>query len=160
MTTLTLRYLQGYFVVIGPHIKPHKFKSRPEAKDWYVEQHPGSPIKEIGADAARQAAKVKAVRGRKIVRVVMLSAIFLAGTRHHGHERCTLADSKSLIACAGRACARPVTAGTAALLRQGMGRPSPTIGDQTAAAAKRHECPSGPRRGSSRAGQDGYGPSV
>jgi hypothetical protein len=33
MTTLTLRYSRGHFVLIGPHIEPHKFKSRREAKD-------------------------------------------------------------------------------------------------------------------------------
>jgi hypothetical protein len=61
MTPLTLRYLREHFVVIGPDIEPHKFKSRREAKDWCMEQHPSSSIKEIGADATRQAAKVKAV---------------------------------------------------------------------------------------------------
>jgi hypothetical protein len=48
MTTLTLRYIKGDFVVTGPDIKPNRFKSRPEAKDWCVAHYPGSPIKEIG----------------------------------------------------------------------------------------------------------------
>jgi hypothetical protein len=34
MTTLTLRFINGHFVVIGPDIEPMKFKSRREAKDW------------------------------------------------------------------------------------------------------------------------------
>ena len=51
MTTLTLRAQRGHFTVTGPDIEPLKFKSRREAKDWCAEQ-PGSPIKEIGADAA------------------------------------------------------------------------------------------------------------
>jgi hypothetical protein len=34
MTTLTLRYIKGDFVVTGPDIQPAKFKSHREAKDW------------------------------------------------------------------------------------------------------------------------------
>jgi hypothetical protein len=33
MTTLTLRYIKGDFVVTGPDIQPAKFKSHREAKD-------------------------------------------------------------------------------------------------------------------------------
>jgi len=34
MTTLTLRYRKGYFVVSGPDTQPTRFRSRREAKDW------------------------------------------------------------------------------------------------------------------------------
>jgi hypothetical protein len=46
MTTLTLRYIKGDFLVTGPDIEPMKFKSRREAKDWCQAHHPGSPVKE------------------------------------------------------------------------------------------------------------------
>jgi hypothetical protein len=59
MTTLSMRYMRGDFVVTGPDIEPLKFKSRREAKDWCAEHHPGSPIKEFGADVARRATKAK-----------------------------------------------------------------------------------------------------
>jgi hypothetical protein len=49
----------GDFVVTSPDVEPMKFKSRREAKDWCAQHHPGSPIKEIGADAAKRAAKVR-----------------------------------------------------------------------------------------------------
>jgi hypothetical protein len=61
MTTLTLRYSRGHFVVIGPDIDPHKFKSCRKARPVCMEHYPGSSIKEIGADATRQAAKAKPV---------------------------------------------------------------------------------------------------
>ena len=48
MTTLTMRYIKGHFVVTGPDIAPTRFKTRREAKDWCVAHYPGSPIKEIG----------------------------------------------------------------------------------------------------------------
>ena len=48
MTTLTLRYIKGDFVVTGPDIEPVQFKTRREAKDGCVAHYPGSPIKEIG----------------------------------------------------------------------------------------------------------------
>jgi hypothetical protein len=48
MTTLTMRYIKGDFVVTGPDIEPTRFKTRREAKDWCVAHYPGSPIKEIG----------------------------------------------------------------------------------------------------------------
>ena len=48
MTTLTMRYIKGDFVVIGPDIQPTRFKTRREAKDWCAAHYPGSPIKEIG----------------------------------------------------------------------------------------------------------------
>jgi hypothetical protein len=55
MTVLTMRYMRGDFIVTGPDIEPVKFKSCREAKDWCAQNHPGSPIHEIGADAARRA---------------------------------------------------------------------------------------------------------
>jgi len=33
MTTLTMRYIKGDFVVTGPDIEPTKFKTRREAKE-------------------------------------------------------------------------------------------------------------------------------
>ena len=54
MTTLTLRRIKDDFIVTGPDIAPAKFKSRREAKDWCVQRYPGSPIKEIGADATKR----------------------------------------------------------------------------------------------------------
>jgi hypothetical protein len=48
MTTLTLRRIKDHFVVTGPDIEPMKFKSRPEARDWCMAHHPGSPVREIG----------------------------------------------------------------------------------------------------------------
>ena len=43
MTTLTMRYIKGDFVVIGPDIQPTRFKTRREAKDWCAAHYPGSP---------------------------------------------------------------------------------------------------------------------
>jgi len=46
MTTLTLRYRKGYFVVSGPDTQPTRFRSRREAKDggeakdWCHTRHP------------------------------------------------------------------------------------------------------------------------
>jgi hypothetical protein len=54
MTVLTLRRIWGHFVVTAPDIEPLKFKTRREARDWCSEQHPGSPIREVGADAVRK----------------------------------------------------------------------------------------------------------
>jgi hypothetical protein len=59
MTTLTMRYAKGNFIVSGPAIEPLKFKTRREAKGWCMAYYPGSPIREIGADAANRAAKIK-----------------------------------------------------------------------------------------------------
>jgi hypothetical protein len=56
MTTLTLRYRKGYFVVSGPDTQPTRFRSRREAKDWEkrktgaIHGIPGSPIHEIGTE--------------------------------------------------------------------------------------------------------------
>jgi hypothetical protein len=60
MTTLTMRSRRGHFIVTGPDIAPLKFPSRREAKDWCNEHYPGSPIHEVGAEAARRATKAKA----------------------------------------------------------------------------------------------------
>ena len=46
MTTLTMRYIKGDFVVTGPDVPPMQFKSRPEARDWCKIHYPGSPIKQ------------------------------------------------------------------------------------------------------------------
>ena len=59
MTTLTMRYIKGDFVVTGPDIQPTRFKTRREAKDWCVTHYPGSPIKKFGADAAKRARKAR-----------------------------------------------------------------------------------------------------
>jgi hypothetical protein len=63
MTTLTMRYIRGGFVVTGPDIEPVKFKTRREAKDWCAQHYPGSPIK-IGADAAKRASMAKAQKSK------------------------------------------------------------------------------------------------
>jgi hypothetical protein len=57
-----MRYLRGRFHRHRADIEPLKFTSRREAKDWCAEHHPGSPIKEIGANAVKRANKLKAVR--------------------------------------------------------------------------------------------------
>ena len=54
MTTLTLRRMNDDFIVTGPDIEPAKFKSWREAKDWCAAHYPGSPIKEIGANASER----------------------------------------------------------------------------------------------------------
>jgi hypothetical protein len=51
MTTLTMRYLKGLFVVTGLDIPPMHFKSRAEARDWCTAHYPGSPIHEVGEGA-------------------------------------------------------------------------------------------------------------
>ena len=55
MTTLTMRLVKGDFIVTGPDIAPMKFESRPEARDWCAQQHPGSG----GKRAAKQRPKQK-----------------------------------------------------------------------------------------------------
>jgi len=62
MTTLTLRYIKGDFVVTGPDIEPLRFKTRREAKDWCRTHYPGSPITEIGANRLKRI--VVAAKGR------------------------------------------------------------------------------------------------
>jgi hypothetical protein len=63
MTTLTLRRIKDDFIVTGPDIAPAKFKSRREAKDWCVQRYPGSPIKEIGADATKRLTRAMPRKG-------------------------------------------------------------------------------------------------
>jgi hypothetical protein len=46
MTTFTMRYIKGHFVVTGSDVPPMQFKSRAEARDWCKTHYPGSPIKE------------------------------------------------------------------------------------------------------------------
>jgi hypothetical protein len=54
MTTITLRYTKGAFLVTGKDIEARKFASRREAKDWCVRLYPRSPIYEIGADSSQR----------------------------------------------------------------------------------------------------------
>jgi hypothetical protein len=63
MTTLTLRRIEDDFVVTGPDIAPAKFTSRREAKDWCATKYPGSPIKEIGADASQRRSRAMPRKG-------------------------------------------------------------------------------------------------
>jgi hypothetical protein len=65
MTTLTMRYMKGYFVVTGPDTSPMRFKSRPEARDWCKTHYAGSPITEIGANGAKRVVAVPKGRPRK-----------------------------------------------------------------------------------------------
>ena len=55
-----MRMIKGDFVVTGPDVEPMKFKCRREAKDWCMTHHRGSPIKEVGAGAAKRSVKGKA----------------------------------------------------------------------------------------------------
>jgi hypothetical protein len=57
MTTITMRYTKGEFLVTGKDIEARKFASRREAKDWCADHYPGSQVKEIGRGAARPAAR-------------------------------------------------------------------------------------------------------
>jgi hypothetical protein len=52
MTTITMRYTKGAFLT-GKDIEARTFGSRREAKDWCAGRYPGSPIREIGRDAAK-----------------------------------------------------------------------------------------------------------
>ena len=64
MTTITMRFTNGAFLVTGQDIEARKF-SRREAKDWRMVHHPGSPIREIGRGATKQApSKPKKGAGR------------------------------------------------------------------------------------------------
>jgi hypothetical protein len=45
MTTLSMRYMRGDFVVTGPDIEPLKFKSRREAKDCAPSIIPVHPLR-------------------------------------------------------------------------------------------------------------------
>jgi len=52
-----MRYMRGHFVVTALDIEPVMFKSRREAREWCTEHHPGSPIREVGANSAQRATK-------------------------------------------------------------------------------------------------------
>jgi hypothetical protein len=52
MTTITMRYTKGAFLVTGKDIEARTFGASRGAKDWCEVHHPGSPIREIGRDAA------------------------------------------------------------------------------------------------------------
>ena len=52
MTTFTMRYIKGHFVVTGLDVPPMQFKSRAEARDWCKAHYPRSPVTEIGRDAS------------------------------------------------------------------------------------------------------------
>ena len=62
MTTLTMRFMKGDFIITGPDIAPMKFKSRREAKEWCANHYPASSITEIGADRSKRI--VVAAKGR------------------------------------------------------------------------------------------------
>ena len=53
MTTITMRWIGGAFLVTGKDIEARNFASRREAKDWCASHYPGSPIHEIGAPSKR-----------------------------------------------------------------------------------------------------------
>ena len=57
MTTFTMRYVKGLFVLTGPDVPPMRFKSRVEARDWCKAHHPGSPVTEIGPRWGRAPSK-------------------------------------------------------------------------------------------------------
>jgi hypothetical protein len=59
MTTLTMRYINGHFVVAGPDIEPAKFNRAREAKAWCQTHYPGSPTTEFGREAAKRGAASK-----------------------------------------------------------------------------------------------------
>jgi hypothetical protein len=65
MTTFTMRYVNGHFVVVGPDISLMRFKSRAEARDWCKAHYPGSPVTEIGRDASSRVVAVAKGRPRK-----------------------------------------------------------------------------------------------
>jgi hypothetical protein len=65
MTTFTMRYVNGHFVVVGPDISLMRFKSRAEARDWCKAHYPRSPITEIGRDASSRVVAVAKGRPRK-----------------------------------------------------------------------------------------------
>jgi hypothetical protein len=57
MTTFTMRYIKGHFVVTGPDVPPMQFKSRAEARDWCKAHYPGSPVAKIGPRWGRAPSK-------------------------------------------------------------------------------------------------------
>jgi hypothetical protein len=75
MTILTMRYSRGHFIVSAPGMEPVKFKTRREARDWCLRHHRGSPLKEIGADEAKRAAKARAKAQRSKAAAVWRAAV-------------------------------------------------------------------------------------
>jgi hypothetical protein len=63
MTVLTMRYLQGHFVVSGPDIEPIKFKTRREARAWCARHYPGSLIRDWRRSGVRNVVLVRHDRG-------------------------------------------------------------------------------------------------
>ena len=63
MTTITMRYINGAFLVTGKDIEARKFESRREAKDWCVTHYSGSPIYEIGADSSKRITRAMPRKG-------------------------------------------------------------------------------------------------
>ena len=59
MTTFTMRYVNGHFVVVGPNISLMRFKSRAEGKTHYR----GSPTKEVGADGVERMMRPQGRKG-------------------------------------------------------------------------------------------------
>jgi hypothetical protein len=64
MTTFTMRYVNGHFVVTGPDISLMRFKSRAEASDWCKARCPGWPIKETPANSSDSFSAASAPRER------------------------------------------------------------------------------------------------
>jgi hypothetical protein len=60
MTTFTMRYLRGHFIVTGPTLSLSNSSRAEKLRIGVAEHHPGSPIKEMGADAERRAPRAKA----------------------------------------------------------------------------------------------------
>jgi hypothetical protein len=52
-------------VATAPDIEPVMFTSRREARDWCAEHHPGSPIREVGANSSKRASDQ--AKGAKLV---------------------------------------------------------------------------------------------
>jgi hypothetical protein len=66
MTTLTLRFINGHFVVIGADVEPMKFRTRRESMDWCRWHHPHVPIIEVGRDKSRRMVGGSMGRPRKV----------------------------------------------------------------------------------------------
>ena len=60
MIILTLRYQRGHFALSGSDIGFQKFETRRDARKWCAEHHPGAPIREFGAAAAKRIKSRKA----------------------------------------------------------------------------------------------------
>ena len=66
MTKLTLRYRKGYFIVSGPDVRPIRFASRRDAKDWCQTSYPGSPIEEVATYAPKRSTSATPRRSGKL----------------------------------------------------------------------------------------------